>query len=214
MEKSKAGNGPGEGLGPEVEEGSDDAYKVADKRHWAAEDEQDDGNGEAAEEPTSRTPSIIDEYRARAEEAERQLHDYIEAYKNARAEQDQVRKRLQADVDRRAGQRFGNLVADLLQSVDNLDLALQHAGSGEGAQALAKGVELARDGFINSLLQHGVERIQPHGALFDPNEAEAVRMDPVEDAARHDHVTEVLRPGYRLGEQVLRPAQVAVGRRS
>lgn len=213
MEKSKhkaktKGNGAADPeLGKDFEQESDDAFKVADKRHWAEENEEK----ETEEEPTPRAPSIIDEYRARTEEAERKLHEYIEAYKTAKKEQDQVRKRLQEDVQNRAQRMFGSLVGDLLGTIDHLDLALQHAGKSDEAQALAQGVKLARDGFIQTLLQHGVERIAPEGQPFDPNEAEAVRMDPV-DESKHDQVTEVLRPGYRFGELVLRPAQVAVGR--
>ena len=56
------------------------------------------------------------------------------------------------------------------------------------------------------------ERIEVLDAPFDPETAEAVGVVPVEEE-RHDRVVEELRPGYRLGEITLRPAQVQVGRR-
>ncbi|MEN8196388.1 MAG: nucleotide exchange factor GrpE, partial [Pseudomonadota bacterium] len=62
-----------------------------------------------------------------------------------------------------------------------------------------------------TLERHGVEKVDPRGEEFDPNEAEAVRVDPVGDPAMASMVTEVLRPGYRLGERIIRPARVAVG---
>ena len=76
-----------------------------------------------------------------------------------------------------------------------------------------EGVALARDRFLASLDRHGVEKVDPAGEEFDPNTSEAVRVDPVDEAERDGTVTETLRPGYRLGEHVVRPARVAVGRR-
>ena len=57
-----------------------------------------------------------------------------------------------------------------------------------------------------------MERLAPCASKFDPNEAEAVRVDPVDDPERDGCVTETLRPGYRMGDLVIRPARVAVGR--
>ena len=39
-----------------------------------------------------------------------------------------------------------------------------------------------------------------------------MRVDPVDDAEQDGVVTETLRPGYRLGDNLIRPARVAVGR--
>jgi molecular chaperone GrpE len=103
-------------------------------------------------------------------------------------------------------------VTELLETVDDLDLALEHARSVPGAEALVRGVELARKRFLDALATSGVERFGEVGVPFDPNEAEALRVDPVPAAERDGTVTEVLRPGYRLGGRVLRAARVAVGR--
>jgi molecular chaperone GrpE (heat shock protein) len=47
---------------------------------------------------------------------------------------------------------------------------------------------------------------------FDPETAEAVRMDPVDDPGLDGKVTETLQLGFRLGDHVIRAARVAVGR--
>ena len=101
---------------------------------------------------------------------------------------------------------------ELLETVDNLDLALNHLDGVAGAEPLAQGVRLARDRFLAALERHGVEKIEPHGEPFDPNEAEAVRVDPLDSDERDGQVTETLQPGYRLGDCLIRPARVAVGR--
>jgi molecular chaperone GrpE len=71
---------------------------------------------------------------------------------------------------------------------------------------------LARDRFLATLERHGVTRLSLDGEEYDPNLAEAMRVDAVDDPERSGKVTETLRPGYRLGDRVVRPAQVAVGR--
>jgi len=187
---------------------ADETFRVDDRRHWAIDETET-----AADEPAAdRGPTIVDEYRERAEAAERKLQDYIEAFKGFRDEQEELRERLSRDVERRVRLMFGEVVAGLLASVDDLELALAHAREVPEARALADGVAMARDRFLAALERSGVERITPDGAPFDPNEAEALHLQPVDSPERDGMVTATLRPGYRYGEHVIRAAQVAVGR--
>lgn len=202
---------------------SQEEFKVEDRRHWqAGEDDtngdpdqaqvDDEGSDDTRVEP--QKPTLLEEFRLRAETAEAKLQQYIDAYKSDREEQERFRVRLERDVDRRVGLQFGELVAELLMSMDDLDLALTHVAGNPETGPLAKGVTMARDRFLTTLLKHGIEKIAPDGQEFDPNEAEALRMDPVDTAEANGKVTETLQPGYRLGERVIRPARVAVGRHS
>ena len=54
----------------------------------------------------------------------------------------------------------------------------------------------------------------PADEPVDPHESEALRLDPVDSEDAAGKVTETMRPGYRLGDQLIRPARVAVGRKS
>jgi molecular chaperone GrpE len=183
---------------------SDEAdFKVDDRRHWQQPEE--------SVETEPPRPSIVDEYRQRTEDAERKLADYIEAFKRHKADQERVRERLARDVDRKADLKFGELVAELLETLDDLDLSLEHVRGVAEAEPLAQGVAMARDRFLATLGKHGVERISPEGTPFDPNEAEAMRVDPVHSADANHVVTETLKPGYKLRDRVIRAAQVAVG---
>jgi molecular chaperone GrpE len=123
-----------------------------------------------------------------------------------------VRGRLARDVDRKVDLKFGELLGELLVTLDDLDLSLAHVRGVSEAEPLAQGVAMARDRFLATLESHGVEKIAPDGKPFDPNEAEAMRVDPVATAEADNAVTETLKPGYRLGDRVIRAAQVAVGR--
>lgn len=185
----------------------EEPYRVNDRRHWTREDA-----GEAEGHAAPQQPTILDEFRRRAEDAERQLQEYIAAFKRHQEEQDEFRDRLNRDVERRVELHFSELVTDLLGMVDDLDLALAHVSGVPAAEPLAQGVAIARERFLAALARRGVEPVVPGGERFDPQEAEAIRMDPVDDASRDGCVTAILRPGFRLGSRVIRPAQVAVGR--
>ena len=184
--------------------------KVEDRRHWARDRSKD--NDDELQVPDTR-PTIIDEYRQRAEQAEIQLQEYIAAFKKVKNEQEQFRARLQNDIDRRVELQFGGLVEELLEGLDELDLALSHVADVPEARSLATGVKLVRDRFLATLMKHGVERIDPVGETFDPNLAEAIGMEPVEDESMDGRVTTTYRAGYVLGDRVLRPARVAVGKK-
>jgi molecular chaperone GrpE len=184
-----------------------DPVKVEDRRHWARGEAADEGA-----EPPSTHPTLVDQLTKRADDAERKLLEYIAAFKEAQADQDRFRERLQGDVDRKVEIRFGSLVSDILDSMDDLDLALTHVKGVREAAPLAKGVELARERFLSALDRNGVERLDLDGAEFDPNLAEAIGVEPVgPDLDRK--VVRTVRPGYRMGERVIRPARVIVGRR-
>jgi molecular chaperone GrpE (heat shock protein) len=187
-------------------------FKVEDRRHWVAEEDEDQIVTDDGSTAAPAVPTMLDEYRQRAEAAEQKLQEYIEAFKTFKSEQEQFRSRMNRDVDRRVELMFGELVTELLETVDDLDLALSHVTDAPEAAPLAKGVAMARDRFLSSLERHGVKPMAPEGEAFDPNESDALRVDPVDTPERDGRVTEILRLGYRLGERVIRPARVAVGR--
>jgi molecular chaperone GrpE len=198
---------------PETDNTPEPEIKVTDKRHWAQhEDADESADGDEATE-SAAYPTIVDEYRQRAENAEQRLHEYIAAFKREKEEQEQFRERLTRDVERRVELQFGELVGELLQSVDDLDLALGHMKEVAEAAPLVEGVEIARTRFLAALQRHGVEPIVPDGEEFDPNLAEAMQVEPVEAAEHDGKVIRTLRAGYRLGERVVRPARLAVGKR-
>lgn len=192
---------------PNGDSGAETDFRFEDRRHWAHDEES--GESEPA---APRQPTMIDEFRTRAEEAEQKLQEYIEAYKTFRSEQEQLRGRLARDVDRKVELRFGDLVTELLEAMDDLDLALEHVRDVPEAEPLARGVDLARRRFLGALERNGVTPLEPTGNEFDPTDAEAMRMDPVDAPEDDGKVTGVLRTGYRLGDRVIRAARVAVGK--
>jgi molecular chaperone GrpE len=95
----------------------------------------------------------------------------------------------------------------VIEAVDNLERAL--AAGGEGGNDLSSGVEMVLGGLRETLKRHGIEPLDPKGEKFDPNQHEALSTMPVE-GTESGTVVEVMQKGYRLGEQLIRPARVVV----
>ena len=96
--------------------------------------------------------------------------------------------------------------------VDNLERALEAAGldpEGDSPDGLAHGVLLVFRGLRETLQRHGIEAVDPTGERFDPQWHEALSTVAA-DGTESGVVVEVLQKGYRLGEQLIRPARVVV----
>lgn len=176
---------------------------VVDRRHHAS------GETEAAADPErSPYPSVVQEMEARTSAAEKRAREMVA---RAEAEIDAVRERLTRDVERRVLEGRARLLTSILDVVDNLERAA--ATAREESETIAKGVELILRQVLSLLSAEGAEPIETLGQEFDPAVAEAIGIEPVAPERHHLVVKEVLR-GYRLGETILRPARVIIGRSS
>src|SRR6185503_18191258 len=95
---------------------------------------------------------------------------------------------------------------------DNLDRAIAAARASSrdaSADPLLQGVEMVRQQFLAKLEGFGVKRIDSDGAMFDPMLHEAVTTVPG-DASSDGRIAGVIAQGYRIGDEVLRTAMVAV----
>ena len=122
------------------------------------------------------------------------------------AEFDNFRKRNareQAAFAERASER---LVKELIPILDDLGRALEAAADHEEAK-LEDGVRLVHRSLADLLAKQGLTEIETDGK-FDPHVHEALLSQPSE--AEEGSVIEVVQKGYRLGEQLIRPARVVV----
>jgi len=124
-------------------------------------------------------------------------NDYLDQLLRTRADFDNYRKRVQKQQSEHQERAAEALVLKLLDALDTFELAVAHG----------QGFEQVHEMLVTTLAKEGLERIDPAGAAFDPNEADAVAH---EDGDGGPVVAEVLRPGYRWKGRVLRPAMVKV----
>lgn len=180
--------------------------KVVDRRWWARTEDTP-----AAEEPTVfEKPSYVQELEQQLAEKDAQLQEYITVVHEAQREFEAMRARVRKEASRDAELSRRSVFADLLEVVDNLDRALTAARASGSADPLVQGVELVRQQFLHKFAGYGISRIEPLGEPFDPEQHEAVAVVPITEQYGEGIVAGVAAPGYLIGDDVLRPATVAV----
>ncbi len=183
-------------------------FQVIDRRHFL--NLEDIGKGPAVEEKP-RYPSFVEELMGRMAETERQFEEKKILFES---ELTRTKARLEADYARRIELEKQKMLLPILDVLDNLERALAAASGANGEAGLRQGVEMTVSLFRSKLQTLGVEAIEVLQKPFDPNTGMAVGVVPVSDPVQDGVVQEEVLRGYRIGKQILRPAQVLVGKNS
>lgn len=180
--------------------------KVVDRRWWARGDD-----GEAPVDPSAK-PSYVEELERQVAEKDKLAQEYVAKYRQAASEYDESRLRLRREISKDIERARREVLADILEVVDNLDRAIDSAQKGASADAILQGVEMVRRQFLSKLEGLGVTRIAVDGERFDPALHEAITTVPAQSPDEDGRIVGIVRQGYRIGEDVLRPASVAVAK--
>ena len=178
-------------------------FQITDRRFWV----QDDSAVEKAQVEKRQYPSVVKELEARTELAEQKLKEKLQQLDK---ENEAFRVRLSKEMDKRLQHEKMDLLTDFLELVDNFERALQ-AQENSSLKDLKEGLRLNLKLFLDKLQSMGIESMDLLHQPFDPHEAEAVDIVPVEDASLDQKVVEVLQRGYRWEDQLLRAAKVRIG---
>jgi molecular chaperone GrpE len=182
--------------------------KVVDRRWWVNQD------NEAPREDTrgSGKPTYVEELERQIAEKDKQVAEYLAKYRSAASEFEEARLRLRREISKDIERARRDILADLLEVVDNLDRALDAARQGGSQDVLVQGVEMVRRQFLQKLEGFGVTRIEADQQMFDPTQHEAISSVPAQSPDQDGIVVGTVRTGYRIGDDVLRPAAVAVAK--
>lgn len=184
------------------------ANAMADARHQDARPKPAESEPEA--ENTASGP-LADQGSPAALQAE--LADTKDRLLRAVAEQQNIRRQMQRQRDEAVKFAVSQLAGNLVDTLDNLRRAIESVPPGashhEAVNPILKGVEVTEANLLATLERHGMQRIDPLGAPFDPHFHHAILQRPDATAAEGT-VVEVLQPGYMLHDRVLRPAMVGV----
>lgn len=151
----------------------------------------------------------VKELEAANEKLRKDLEETKNDYLRARADCENVRKRSAADVRNAYADGKLEAVTKVLAIGDSLDWALKMPLD----EKTKEGIEKLVKKYNENLVALGVKEFSPEvGAAFDPNSAEAVMQVDGEDGDEPNSVKQVFGRGYKLGEKVIRYAQVSVVR--
>jgi molecular chaperone GrpE len=184
--------------------------KVVDRRWWANPEASPKSDGGSA---ASLKPTYVEQLEQQVAEKDKQAQEYIAKYRQAASEFEEARLRLRRETGKDVERARRDILAELLDVVDNLDRALDAARQSPSPDALLKGVEMVRRQFLSKLEAFGVTPIDS-SARFDPALHEAISTVPAASDDEDGTIAGVIRQGYRIGDEVLRPAAVAVAKRA
>ena len=139
--------------------------------------------------------------------AKTEATEWREKYLRLLAEFDNFRKRVRSDTELQRNYAAESLLVALLPIMDDLERMLSTNGNSD--DPYRRGAELIRDKLRAFLESRGVHRMESLGAPFNPEEHDALLLRPTSDFPA-GVVLEVIVPGYRLGDRVIRHAQVVV----
>jgi molecular chaperone GrpE len=160
----------------------------------------------AASVPGAEAPPEDDAARVARQEAE----EWRDRALRAAAELENYKKRAARERAETWGRAQADLVSQTLDALDDLGRIAALDPAQTNSQALHEGVGLVGRKLLKVLDGIGLERVEPTGQPFDPNQHEAVMTMPAPSPESDHLVGSVLQPGYRLNGSLLRPARVAV----
>ena len=154
------------------------------------------------------------------EEALAALRSDLDAAKQdvlyARAETQNVRRRLEKDVQDARAYAATGFARDILSVSDNLARALDHVPPAlredEQAKRFIDGIEATMREIEKVFAQHGITRIAAKGMPLDPNQHQAMMEVPAVEGQEPGTIVQELQSGYMIKDRLLRPAMVSVAK--
>jgi molecular chaperone GrpE len=188
--------------------------RVTDRRRILLDDDAETVDETRVEAPSLK-PSYVEELELRTKGAEQKVLEvqsrFEQLRKQLQSETDETRQRLNRAADERAQREKANFIAGLLPVLDNLQRATEAAETGSAPEVIAEGIRQTAASFESALAAAGVEPIEAIGETFDPQLHDAVETMEVEPEDEGKVIADYAR-GYKIGDRLLRPARVKVGR--
>jgi molecular chaperone GrpE len=170
----------------------------------------DDAPGEAAVEETPVEAEDIETLKARLDEEKSKAESYLANWQRAAADYQNLKRRAEKEREEYGRLATAALVINILPLLDDLERALMSVDIRLAGLTWVDGIRLIYRKFQAVLEAAGVSEIKAEGETFDPNLHEAVMYGEGEEGK----VVAEVQKGYRLGDRVIRPAMVVVGKKA
>jgi len=197
-----------------VENDGEEPVRVTDRRRIHLDEAGNEQVSEDIQTPSLK-PSYVEELETRTKAAEKLVNEVQARFDQLRQrlqnETDETRRRLNRAAEERARRDKADFIAALLPVLDNLTRAIEAADKGGSLDTVVAGVRSTAANFETTLTNAGVESIPSVGQDFNPELHEAVDTIPVEPD-RDGKITKEYGRGFKIGDRLLRPARVQVGR--
>ena len=156
----------------------------------------------------------MDEQQLNPEELQAKCNEYLEGWKRAQADYQNLKK--ESDREKAEFAKYANerLLSDLLPALDQFALAMQFVPAADADQKTWNnwliGIRAVQSLWEQAAKQQGLERIKTEGS-FDPAKHEAVGEEEAE-GKESGSIIKVMQDGWMLNGKVLRPAKVIISK--
>ncbi len=154
-------------------------------------------------------PEDVETLQRELAELSQKADEYLRLAQRSQADFINYRRRVEEERAQQTRDANVTYILRLLPILDDFERALANAAPEDLESNWGKGVLLVERNLRSLLASDDVQRLAAEGAEFDPREHEALGRQPSSDVPE-GHVLHVVRPGYRKGDRVIRPAQVIV----
>lgn len=169
---------------------------------------------EATQKPSLETLLSEKEQKIQALEKELQAakKNEAEAMIRARAETENVRRRVEQDIEKAHKFALEKFSSELLPVIDNLERALEATDkNNEDLKATIEGLELTLKSFLDAVKKFGIEQVKAENELLNPDVHQAISIVESPDH-QSGHIVNAIQKGYTLNGRLLRPAMVIVAK--
>lgn len=191
---------------PEAEkaEPQPEPEKAAESKDTAAKESKKDKKSAKEE---ARLNAELQDVRMQLGDARRALEAERDKFLRLAADFDNYKKRTAAEKESLRGVVVSDTLQMMLPVIDNIERAL--AAAGEESTPLRDGVDMVYNQAMDAFEKFGVTRFGARGDVFDPNIHNAV-MTCEDDELESGVIADVLQPGYKIGDRIIRHALVKV----
>lgn len=144
------------------------------------------------------------------EEKSKLVNEYLDQLQRLQAEYENYRKRVIKEKEEYRKYALEGFLYELLSVVDNIQRAVGVSSENHKFSSLLEGINIVEKQFLELLKVHGVVALKTGiGEKFDPHQHHAVSHEPSKEHPA-DTIINVMQPGYKIGDRILRPAVVVV----
>jgi len=167
---------------------------------------------ESGESAASKKPNYIEQLEQQVAEKDSLLREYIQEHKESVRRFEEAKGRIRQSITQEVEQSKKNFIAPFLDIIDDFDRALESANGEKENNQFFEGVSMIKERFLKIIADAGVIQFESQGQEFDPNLHEAIGTVPVENEDEDNKVIHIVKQGYNINGELLRPASVMVGK--
>lgn len=185
---------------------------MSTEKHNSQEPEQQQPEAEQTTETQPEESTAEESQKLSVEQVLADLAEAKDHVLRTQAEMQNLRRRMERDVENAHKYALEKFVGELLPVVDNLERAISAIDvSNEEFKAVGEGIELTLKSFLDVLGRFKVDTLDPKGEAFDPELHQAMSILEMQEV-KPNTVVDVFQKGYTLNGRLVRPAMVVVSK--